>query len=368
MSHPLSLSEISIQGYKSINSLHSLKLKPLNVLIGSNGSGKSNFISFFSLLSHMIDGRFQQYIAKGGQASSFLYQGQKITQSIKARLYFGEEFYGFELEPTAQGALIFVKEEISRHQKEKAVQLSVRSDHFESALPTPPQDNEEIQQIANYMLETISGWKVYHFHDTSPSAPVKHRSEIQDNQYFRPDAANLASFLYRLKKENFAHYKAILDTVKQVAPFIHDFQLEPATDNPTVINFIWTAVNSDFPFRVDQFSDGTLRFICLATLLLQPNPPATIIIDEPEIGLHPYALVLLSNLLKQASMRVQVIITTQSVTLLDTFELEDLIIVERKDGQSVFERPDPERLKDWLCDYSLGELWEKNILGGRPAQ
>ena len=128
------------------------------------------------------------------------------------------------------------------------------------------------------------------------------------------------------------------------------------------------AEDSDFPFRVDQLSDGTLRFICLATLLLQPVMPAIIIIDEPELGLHPYAIACLFALLKKAAARTQVIITGQSVTFIDMCDLDDLIVVERKDGESIFKRLDSEKLKDRLCDYSLGQLFEKNILGGMPAK
>jgi predicted ATPase len=366
MSQPLSLSKVTIQGYKSINNLQSLELKALNVLIGANGSGKSNFISFFSMLSHIIDGRLQQYITRGGQASSFLYQGQRTTTSIMAKFSFGHESYFFELEPTVKGELMYTKEEISLVEGGKPIQLSTTGGYLESALPHSTTD-EKLQKITKYMIKAIGEWKAYHFHDTSPTAPVKQRGEIQDNLYFRPDAANLAPFLFRLKRENPDHYAAIRDVVKLVAPFIHDFKLDPVTGNSTIINFSWTSVNSDFPFRIDQLSDGTLRFICLATLLLQPNLPATIIIDEPEIGLHPYAISILSSLLKKASSRTQVIIATQSVTLINEFDLEDLIVVECRDGESFFNRPDRAKLKDWLNEYSLGDLWEKSVLGGRSS-
>jgi len=366
MSNPLSLSQVTIQGYKSINNLQSMTLNALSVLVGANGSGKSNFISFFAMLSHIIDGRLQQYITKGGQASSFLYHGQKITQSIAAKLCFGQASYLFELEPTVKGELMYTKEEISLVGGGAPFQLATTGGYLESALPHPPSDIE-LREITKYMLKAIAGWKAYHFHDTSPTAPVKQRGEIQDDLYFRPDAGNLAPFLYRLKRESPNHYAAVRDVVKLVAPFIHDFKLEPVTGNPTIINFAWTSIDSDFPFRIDQLSDGTLRFICLATLLLQPRLPATVLIDEPEIGLHPYAISILSGLLKKASARTQVIIATQSVTLINEFNLEDLIVVERKDGESFFERPNREELKAWLNDYSLGELWEKNVLGGRPA-
>lgn len=367
MQQPSSLSQVTIQGYKSINDLSNLDLRSMNVLVGTNGSGKSNFISFFSMLRNLVDNRLQQYITKGGQAASFLYQGQKKTNSIKASFHFSSGIYELELEPTVKGELMFSKEEILIHRdhKNQAFRLSISGGYLESALRSPPPD-QHLQEVTKFMIQAIEGWKVYHFHDTSPSAPVKQRGEIQDSQYLRPDAGNLAPFLFRLKKENKNHYNAIVDTIKLVAPFFHDFRLEPVTDNPTIINLEWTSTDSDFPFRVDQLSDGILRFVCLATLLLQPSLPTTIIIDEPELGLHPYAIDVLSGLLKKASKRAQVIIATQSVTLIDKFDLDDLIIVEQSTEGSSFHRPDPEKLKSWLNEYSLGQLWEKNVLRSTP--
>lgn len=120
-------------------------------------------------------------------------------------------------------------------------------------------------------------------------------------------------------------------------------------------------------FSANQMSDGTLRFVCLATLLLQPSLPALVVLDEPELGLHPYAIVQLAGLLQQASTRSQVLIATQSVTLMNQFQVEDLIVVERRRGASTFNRPDQDRLRKWLDEYSPGELWEKNLIGGRPS-
>jgi predicted ATPase len=134
------------------------------------------------------------------------------------------------------------------------------------------------------------------------------------------------------------------------------------------IEIEWTERESDVPMKAHQLSDGTIRFMCIAALLLQPDPPTTIIIDEPELGLHPYAITVLAGLLKSASKRVQVIVSTQSVPLVNEFEADDLIVVDREENQSVFRRPDPTALKDWLEEYSLGELWEKNVFGGRPTR
>jgi predicted ATPase len=157
--------------------------------------------------------------------------------------------------------------------------------------------------------------------------------------------------------------------VRLAAPFFDDFKLRPVPTNPELIQLEWSQTDSDYPFRASQLSDGTLRFICLATALLQPSPPPTMLFDEPELGLHPYALTLLATLFQQPSKGVgggQIIVSTQSASLLNEFAPEDVIVVERVEGQSTFRRLDPADLSEWLQEYALGELWQKNVLGGRP--
>jgi predicted ATPase len=173
--------------------------------------------------------------------------------------------------------------------------------------------------------------------------------------------------LRRTRKE---HYEAIRDTIRLANPFFDDFLLRPHTDNENMIRLEWREKGSDFPFQAYHLSDGTLRFICLTTLLLQPQLPSTILIDEPELGLHPYAIVILASLMRSAAERTQLIVSTQSVSLVNQFDAEDLLVVERRERdnmhETVIRRVDPQRLSSWLDEYSLGELWEKNVLGGRP--
>lgn len=238
--------------------------------------------------------------------------------------------------------------------------------HFESIAETQrgPLD------VFNFFLTGVRSWRVYHFHDTSSSARVKQIHGINDNEYLRDDARNLAAFLYRLKKQHETHYKRIVKSIQLVAPFFGDFHLRPTVDNPEKIQLEWTERGQDEPFTASALSDGTLRFICLATVLQQPAEfmPAAILIDEPELGLHPFAVSVLGAMMKSAAQRHQLIVSTQSVELVNEFDAEDLIVVDKRGGASTFHRPDEQALAEWLSEYSLGELWKKNLLGGRPGR
>ena len=215
----------------------------------------------------------------------------------------------------------------------------------------------------------LQRWRVYHFLDTGASSPIKKHNDLHDNRFLRPDAANLAAFLYLLHEKHSSEYDLIRRTVRLVAPFLEDFRLEPLALNPDKIRLEWRHQRSDAYFDASSLSDGTLRFVALATLLLQPESlrPSVILVDEPELGLHPYAISLLAALVKQAAVKSRVILATQSPILLDHFEPEDVLVTDLVAGQTTFRRLNSDDLEVWLEDYSLGQLWEKNELGGRPA-
>jgi predicted ATPase len=233
------------------------------------------------------------------------------------------------------------------------------SGHLESLISRYP--NTKAKQ---WVVETIRDWRVYHFHDTSPAAPVMGLCNTVDNVMLHSNAANLSAVLMRMESANPSNFAQITETVRQVAPFFGEFVLREVAPGQTQL--LWKDRHSDLVYYPNQLSDGTLRYICLATLLLQPSPPYTVIIDEPELGLHPYAIKLLASLLHEAAERCQVIVSTQASLLLDELTPEQVIVVNQHDGESTLERLDPEKLADWLQEYTLGQLWEKNELGGLP--
>ena len=156
--------------------------------------------------------------------------------------------------------------------------------------------------------------------------------------------------------------------MRLVAPFFDDFILEPLALNPDTIRLEWKHVGADDYFDVSSLSDGTLRFIALAALLQQPVElrPSVILLDEPELGLHPLAVAMLASMVRSASVNTQVILATQSPTLLDHFKPEDVLVADRVDGATKFTRLNTEELAIWLEDYSIGQLWEMNDLEGNP--
>jgi predicted ATPase len=341
------ISKLTIKGYKSIRSLEDFELRNLNILIGPNGSGKSNFVSFFQLLNEIYkeEGGLDDYVKRIGGADKLFFLGVKITYVIEVDLEVSDTIEGFRLIATSDNKLNY---------------------HHLSITDSDTPRYEQFKKNFDLSKQLLKGCRLYHFHDTSDFAATKRPCSKRDYEYLRSDAGNLAAYLLFLRKKHEKEYQYIREVIQLAAPFFDDFLLRDSLDNPDETLLEWRQKGSDYPFHPSQISDGTLRFICLTTALLQPNPPSTILLDEPELGLHPYALGLLAGLIQKASIRTQVIVATQSASLINHFDPQDIIVVERENGESVFRRLPLEKLKLWLDDYSLGELWEMNLLEGRP--
>lgn len=369
-----SLDKLTIKGFKSIRNLEDFELKSLNVLIGANGSGKSNFIDFFRMMRAMMElplpdlanASLQAYIRDGGGSDDFLFNGPKVTKQIEAETMFGSNGYRFKLAPTANETFI-INDEARYYDGGKTGWWELGSGFTEPELLRDKKTGGVTggRNVAAYVYKAISSWKIYHFHDTGKLSPMRRSETVDDYKYLRFDGANIAPFLYNLKNEHEAVYKKIVDKIRLAAPFFEDFILEPGAKEK--IKLLWHQKGSDYPMKPSHLSDGTIRFICLITALLQPDSPSTIIIDEPELGLHPYAIEILAELIQSASKRMQIIISTQSPALVDNFNPEDIVVVNRKDGASTFERLNERELSLWLEDYSLGDLWRKNVIAGGPA-
>lgn len=355
---------IKIENFKSIREAE-VQLKPLNILIGANGVGKSNFISFFKLLNRICEEKLQVYVAQHGKADNFLYFGRKKSDYLGGEIIFNNDYenaYKFNLIPNDRNTFI-IDWETSKYYSyysKRYKDWNISSGTEESKLRF--YDGKE----GDFLRGCLNQFKIFHFHDTGFNSKIKQPCKVNDNVSLNEDGGNIAAFLYKLQEKEPKILLKIEQAVRFVAPFFERFFLKPDELDTKYIELRWTEKGSEQLFDAHNFSDGTLRMICLATLLLQPEKPSTIIIDEPELGLHPSAIVYLAALLKKAALDSQVIVSTQSVNLVSEFEAKDIIVVDREKNQSIFSRLHNETLKDWLEDYSLGELWEKNVIGGRP--
>jgi predicted ATPase len=368
------LDKLTIKGFKSIRKLEGFQLTNLNILIGGNGVGKSNLIDFFRMLRAMLElslpdlgsSNLEAYIADGGGSDDFLFNGPKTTDQIEIETRFGFNGYRFKLAPTMNETFI-INEEARYFKGGQTGWWDLGSGH---STPLLLKDKNQSgvkggRSIAAHIYAAIKSWKIYHFHDTSKAARMRRFETIDDADYLRFDASNIAPFLFNLKTNKKDAYDEVVNTIRLVTPFFDDFILKPNKNEK--IRLRWRQKGSDYPFKPCHLSDGTLRFICLATALLQPEPPATILIDEPELGLHPYAIEILAELVEASSKRMQIIVSTQSPALVDYFEPENIIVVNRKNGESIFERLNQNDFSTWLKDYSLGDLWRKNIVTGGPT-
>lgn len=367
------LKRLDLRGFRSIRDLAGLELGSLNVLIGANGSGRTNLISFFKLLGWMTRSNegLQFYVGLLGGANALLFDGAAVTPQVEAALAFetlaGTNEYYLRLFHAAQDALIFAEEKYrfsARRYPTRANWTQLGAGHRETRLTEKANQGN---QTAQFLLRLLQQCVVYQFHNTSDTARVRQRWSVEENRHLKEDAANLAPFLLRLRDTERASYARIVDTVRQTMPFFDDFVLDPVGG---AVILQWREKGSGLVFGAHQASDGSLRVMALVSLLLQPEGDLSqvLILDEPELGLHPYAIGIVAGLLRSVSTHAQVILATQSTTLVDYFEPEHIVVVDRPDRETVFRRLDPENLREWLAEYSLSELWEKNVLGGRPSR
>jgi len=352
----------------------SIEFGDVTVFLGANGAGKSNIVSFFRMLAYMNTGALQEYIGRFGGSDSLLHYGRQTTQQIQAELEFeGDDrrtTYRMTLADAAPDTLIFTNEavEFQREGHPQRQEIALGSGHKESALiERAVRGDTTCQALLKYLWNS----RTYQFHDTSGAARIRKECYIEDAGPLRSDAGNLAAFLNAMRVGQPECYGRIVETVRMAFPSFGDFELEPSPLNERTILLNWREKDrSEHLFGPHQLSDGTLRFMALTALFLQPpeNLPGVIVIDEPELGLHPYAVSLLAAMIKSASIHCQVVLATQSITFVNHFLPENVVVVERENGASVTKRLDTEQLAVWMEEfgYGVGDMWDRNMFGGRP--
>lgn len=361
------LRRVTIRGYKSIayDRPVTLDLKDISILLGANGAGKSNIVGFFKMLGYMMSRKFASYVEMAGTSNSLLHYGPKKTPALSADLQFADgnstDTYSFTLANASPDRLVITDEQVLWKKREnEPYRVQLEPNFKESALA------ESKDKVARSIYNMLSFCKVYQFHDSSAQGPLRQSCPVETADYLQSKGNNLPSFLLLLKQNYRDAYNRIVDYARDVIPQFDEFYLEPVNG---YVSLRWRDKSAnDYVFNSCQLSDGSIRFIALATLLLQPEVtmPNVIILDEPELGLHPYAITQLAEMIKDASHHAQVIIATQSKDLVDHFDIDDVSVVEMENGCTKLTHLNGEDYKLWLEQYSISELWDKNIIGGRP--
>lgn len=369
------ITKIVVRGFRSLRDVE-LEPQRITVLIGANGSGKSNLLNALRMLARSRTGNLRRFVGDAGGASALLHYGPERTREIELGLEFDSErgggSYTARLGYAAGDQLVYLDEQVGERICEKQRVVSLGAGHFEAAIREAARSGAlPAVRNANRWLASVTD---FHFHDTSWTSELRRNAWADNDRYLRSNGSNLAAYLYALghgeSDSARAAWKRLSLLVRRVAPFIAELTPGPiphASSQNAAVRLDWVDDQGE-TFGPHQFSDGTLRAIALITALAQPTEtlPALLCIDEPELGLHPAGINVLVELIRAVAHRCQIVLATQSPALLDHFAPEEVVVAERIDGATRFRRLEPEQLAGWLEDYSLSELFDKNVLGGRP--
>lgn len=363
----MKMSSLALRGYKSFSrECGPVSFGDVTVLLGANGAGKSNLLSFFRLLNFLEAGCLQSYVGRQG-AASLLFMGPKRTPALNAALRLeggaGESCdYELELAFGLPDRLFIGGERIVFRAGAGGGRRELRlaaAGGPESGL-RPAAGDAAARAVAGF----LSGIRVYQFHDTSETAPVRLASDWRVNgARLAGDAGNLAAFLCRMRQDGGSrrHYERIVRHIRQTMPRFGDFVFDEGRADGAVMLSWRDDRDPGYLYGPHQLSDGSLRFMALAALLLQPpaSLPSVIVIDEPELGLHPSAVAGLAGMVKIASVHAQVVLATQSPLLVDEFPCGRIVIVEHDaEKGTTCRRLDEQSLQGWLAANGLRPGYE----------
>lgn len=372
---------VRIRGFRSLADIELSGMPQAAVLIGANGAGKSNFVRFFEMLGWMLRlRRLGEFVERHGGAGDQLFGGSKVTPRIDARIRLGSRApwsdYRFTLDHAPPDRLFFSDEGIrygdDGFSDERGWQ-SIESGHREAVVLRAMQIgvSDAAAPAVSLIRWLLGGCAVYQFHDTSHGSPIKTGWEAEDSYRLRPDGGNLGAVLHRLERDDARRFDLICRQVGRVLPAFDRFVTEESAGK---VLLRWKAKGADRTFGPHLTSDGSLRFFALATLLNLPQKmlPRVILLDEPELGLHPAAVDLIGAMIKARARERQIIAATQSPLLVDAFGLDEFFVLDMSpDGRTGIRRLDPDDYRQWLDeDYAAklttGELWQKNLFGDSP--
>lgn len=375
MTTPNRIESIRIKGFRSLADVKIDDLSNPAVLLGANGSGKSNLLRFLEMLKEMSRHRLGEFVQQQGGADDQLFGGRRLTPQIDATVSFhtalGRNRFSFRLKHGNPDQFTVTDEQFRFAPREEgggesqSVQMNIlerfgpESGFFHaSKLPTAAAERK-------MAVEMLGDCISYQFHDTSDASPLKTRWDVEDNHRLLGHGGNLAPILIRLREKETSIYNMICKHIGRVVPEFHSFQLD-ADYGKTLLR--WKANATSKTIGAHLTSDGSLRCFLLITLLNLPDEmlPSVILLDEPELGLHPAAISLISHMVKSLASRRQVIVATQSPYFVDAFSFDEIIMLSLREGRTVANGINSRNFNHWLEDYSTGELWWKGVLGGYP--
>ena len=381
---------IGIEGFRRLKNVD-LEMRPMMVMIGANSVGKTSFMDALSLLSASARGSLNQHLndlggiawvaTRGGSDDITLRAELELLdeEPLKYTLRVANKFPAYHisqesLEQTLWGVPIPHKH-IDSQRESAPFWDSKRHESFSSFMAYPdskPQETREslLSQVpfrpdnSHYCKFTLSSVTKYHIMDVGQRAPVKLPQQLRPVTSPGQNGEDLTPFLYNLRESNHDRFESVEDALKVAFPGFESLGFPSVAAG--MIAMTWKDKAFSAPFYMNQLSEGTLRFLWLVSLLQSPDLPTITMIDEPEVSLHPELLSLLADLMREASLRTQIVVATHSDRLVRFLEPREVVVMDvDEDGAATMTWGDELDLEGWLTEYSLDEVWQMGIMGGR---
>jgi len=380
------INHIKIEGFRRLKEID-LPIRPLMVIIGANGVGKTSLLDAYSLLSASATGGLNSKLSQFGGLSSVLTRDDADCVTLFVDMDVpGYKPLEYEISLTTKGAGYAISREIlsqtrnkNKHaeafkhidskdndikyfetEKEVLIRPNWEYDPLETSLFQVPKmfrQPEELRRILGSVTQ-------YHVLDVGSRAPVKLPQQMKPADLPGADGEDLIPFLYYLRESNRERYEAIEDSLRAAFPNFESLSFPPVAAG--MLTLTWKDRNFRKPFFMHELSEGTLRFLWLVSLLQSPGLSTVTMIDEPEVSLHPELLSFLADLMREASKRTQLIIATHSDRLIRFLEPKEVVVMDSDDdGCTTAQWGDTLDLDDWLKEYSLDEVWRMGRMGGR---
>ena len=375
---------IHIAGFRRLRDIQ-IEMRPLMVLIGANGVGKSSVLDAVSLLSATAGGTMNKALNSLGGVKDVCSRGQCETIALDAAMDCpGYEPLQYQLELEAKGQGYAIPLEMLSQSREgysapfkhiearyddiryfdpeqsRLVRPSWEHNPLESALSQVPKMFTQPEELRRTLYSVTQ----YHVLDVGPRAPVKLPQQMKPAQLPGEDGEDLVPFLYNLRETDHDRYEAVEDALRSAFPGFESLNFPAAAAG--MLSLTWKEKQFRDPIFAHQLSEGTLRFLWLVSLLQSPNLSTVTMIDEPEVSMHPELLSLLADLMRAAAKRTQIIVATHSDRLIRFLEPSEVVVMDLgEDGYAATQWADSMDLEEWLKEYALDEVWRMGRMGGR---